>query len=30
VGTRAGSSQLQFQLYGRFNFTAGQMPAGTY
>jgi hypothetical protein len=30
VGTRAGSSQLQFQLYGRFNFTAGQMPAGTF
>jgi hypothetical protein len=30
VGTRAGSSQFQFQLYGRFNFTAGQMPAGTF
>ena len=30
VGTRAGSSQFQFQLYGRFNFTAGRMPEGIY
>ncbi|HUF49597.1 MAG TPA: hypothetical protein VMN60_02110 [Longimicrobiales bacterium] len=30
VGTRAGSSQFQFQLYGRFNFSAGRMPEGIY
>jgi hypothetical protein len=28
VGTRNGTTQFQFGLYGRFNFTAGVMPAG--
>ncbi|MEX0907762.1 MAG: hypothetical protein WD054_05485, partial [Gemmatimonadota bacterium] len=28
VGTRNGSTQFQLGLYGRFNFTAGVMPAG--
>jgi hypothetical protein len=28
VGTRTGSTQFQFGLYGRFNFTAGVMPDG--
>jgi hypothetical protein len=26
VGTRNGTTQFQFGLYGRFNFTAGEMP----